>query len=121
MDLGLVGVTLSVSFALAFLSESLVEYLIGTPLDHVGEPAKRWKWLLMYISAAVGVGLCWYWQVDLIAVVANVTAKLSGLSGTWSISPVGVILSGLIVGRGSNYLHDFLDKHLVKPAVPGMK
>ena len=45
---------LAVIFLLAFLTESLVEYLFGALVDHV--PAlTSYKWLLMYIAAGVGV------------------------------------------------------------------
>ena len=46
---------LGIIFALAFLTESLTEYIFGTPLQKLG--AAQWTWLLMYISMAVGVGL----------------------------------------------------------------
>lgn len=117
MTLGTISILIAVAFALAFLTESLVEYLIGTPMDKI--PAlKPWKWLLMYIAAVVGVALALYWKIDLIAVVANGVAHLAGIEYTWDVSPVGQVLSGLVIGRGSNFLHDFLDKVLQKPDVP---
>jgi len=117
MTLGTIAILIAVAFALAFLTESLVEYLMGTPMEHVAV-LKPWKWSLMYIAAAVGVGLALYWKIDLIAVVANGVATLSKIELSWSVSPVGQILSGLIIGRGSNFLHDFLGKVLVKPELP---
>lgn len=35
MDLTAVFVWIAVSFALAFLVETLVEYILGTPMDHI--------------------------------------------------------------------------------------
>ena len=117
MTLTAITVLITVAFALAFLCESLVEYLLGTPMENI-PVLKPWKWTLMYIAAFVGVGLALYWKIDLIAVVANGVAKMAGEQTSWLVSPIGQILSGLIIGRGSNFLHDFLAKTLKKPELP---
>jgi ABC-type thiamin/hydroxymethylpyrimidine transport system permease subunit len=117
MTLAVIAILIAVAFALAFLVESLVEYLIGTPMEHVAV-LKPWKWSLMYIAAVVGVALALYWKIDLIAIIANGVAQLSGVEFTWQVSRVGQILSGLIIGRGSNFLHDFLANALKKPELP---
>jgi hypothetical protein len=114
MDLGMFAIVIAVAFALAFLTESLVEYLLGTPLSKF-EALKSWTWMLMYVAAGVGVFLSLYWKIDLIAVIANGVAKMSGIEFSWQVSPVGQVLSGLVIGRGSNFLHDFLAKALRKP------
>lgn len=94
---------LAVSLALAFLTESMVEYVFGTIADHV-EKLKPYKWTLIYVALLVGVGLSWYYQLDLIALVAEQEP-----------GQVGYIMTGLIVGRGANYLHDFVSAYLLKP------
>ena len=114
MTLGTITILIAVAFALAFLVESLVEYLLGTPMEHVAA-LKPWKWSLMYIAAVVGVALAIYWQIDLIAIVANGVASMTGMDLVWKVSIIGQILSGLVIGRGSNFLHDFLTKALKKP------
>jgi len=117
MNLGQIAVLIGVAFALAFLCESMVEYLFGTIFDKFPSLAK-FKDLLKYISAAMGVGLALYWRIDLIAVIANTIAQMVDELPTWSISLGGKVLSGLAIGRGANYLHDFLSKYLKKPDVP---
>jgi len=117
MNIGMIAVLIAVAFALAFLTESLVEYLLGTPMSKF-ESLKPWTWLLMYVAAGVGVFLALYWEIDLIAVIANGIAQMSGVPITWQVSPVGQVLSGLVIGRGSNFLHDFLSKTLRKPDMP---
>jgi len=120
MTFALIAILISVAFALAFLVESLVEYLLGTPMEKI--PAlKPWKWILMYVAMAVGIGLALYWKIDLIAIIANGVAQLSQFEFTWKVSLIGQILSGLIIGRGSNFLHDFLAKSLKKPDLPSTK
>lgn len=52
------------------------------------------------LSLVVGVGLAFTTGLDLLA-VAGVEAL---------IPYVGVTLTGIFVSRGSNYLHDFIDK-----------
>lgn len=118
MNIGTIAILIAVAFALAFLTESLVEYLLGTPMSKF-EALKPWTWLLMYVAAGVGVFLALYWKIDLIAVIANgVAAGMSGAPIIWQVSPVGQVLSGLVIGRGSNFLHDFLSKTLRKPTLP---
>ena len=56
---------MGVVFLLAFLTESLTEYIFGTPFDKVPKLAP-YKWVLMYVSALVGVGLSFWYQLDLV-------------------------------------------------------
>jgi hypothetical protein len=94
---------IALSLALAFLTESMVEYLFGTLADHV--PALgAFRWALMYIAAAVGVGLALYYRLDLLALIAEDAP-----------TNVGMVLTGLIVGHGANYLHQFVSKYLPGP------
>lgn len=86
-------------FLLAFLVESFVEYFFGILTQKIAKLAP-FSWLLIYLSAGVGVGLAFWYQFDFIS--------LSGdfLGETIAVSPVGMILTGLMIGRGSNYVHD---------------
>lgn len=90
------------ALALAFLTESMVEYLFGQLADHI-EKLTPFKWALMYIAALAGVGLAFYYRLDLLALIGNLEA-----------SPVGFLLSGLIIGRGANYLHDFVTRYILQ-------
>jgi len=77
-------------FFLAFFVEGLVEYLFAK--DNVSQP------VLKYIALALGVGLAIAYKVDLLAMV-----------GLTSVVPlVGNIVSGIIIGRGSNYVNDVI-------------
>ena len=91
---------IAVMLALAFLSESLVEYLFGTAADKISA-ITPYKWTLMYVSAGVGVGLSIHYGLDVIAL-------LLGTAATW----VGVTLTGLIIGRGANFVHQFVSKYI---------
>lgn len=91
---------IALALALAFLCESMVEYLFGQIVEHVPK-LKPSSWLLMYVAAVAGVGLAFYYQLDLLALIGENAA-----------SPVGFLLSGLVVGRGANYLHEFVSKYI---------
>lgn len=98
---------LGVIFLLAFLVESLVEYLVGQVFDQVSV-LTPYKWTLMYISAFVGVLGAVVYQFDLLFLLAQF------LEVSLEQSIFGTILTGLSVGRGANYLHDLVTKYFVK-------
>ena len=99
--------SLAVAFALSFVAESGTEYIFGTPMDKI-EKLAPYKWALMYVGLAAGIGMCWYWQVDLIGLIQS-TAQGADFS---AVTPLGVIVTGLMVGRGANYLHQFVSQYL---------
>ena len=102
---------------LTFLNESLVEYIAGTPMDK-SEKLKPYKWLLMYLAMVTGVLLSFYFKVDLIAMLPVWLAELLQYKEIPAYAPttVGLLLTGLSIGRGSNFLHQLMAKFFpVKP------
>lgn len=98
--LGAIALTL----VLSFLVESMIEYFLGTPMDKI-EVLKPFRWLLMYAAPAAAVPIAFHYQLDLIAWIA----RLAG----WEVpvTPVGIVLTGLVIGRGANYAHQFVSKY----------
>ena len=106
--------TITAILILATLVESLVEYLvrplvkppIPTPADRImiGEPeTATWRdMVLRYIAALVGVALCVLYSADLLTMV--------GLTSPWPW--IGPVITGLIIGRGANFVHDFASRWL---------
>jgi len=94
-----------VAMALAFMAESMTEYLFATWIDWLAEkhPAVKKANPLKYVAAVVGVLFAFAYALDLIAAMLGATP-----SPPW----VGVVLTGLAIGRGSNYLHDFAKTYL---------
>lgn len=90
---------LLIVFALTFLTESFTEYIFGTIFDKVPKLIP-YKWTLMYLAMLAGVGLAFYYSVDLIALLPPGS----------EVTPVGIVLSGLAIGRGSNFLHQFVSQ-----------
>lgn len=74
---------------LATMNKAIVDYL-SAPIK------QRWPefdtWWLLYVSMATGIGLGWLAKINLfIDLVTNGTA--------------GIILTGILVGGGSNLIH----------------
>jgi biotin transporter BioY len=91
---------LSLCLALAFLTESTVEYLFGTVADKF-EALSPYKWALMYVSCAIGVALAFAYGVDVLSFIVEGEPTI-----------VGQIATGVVIGRGANYLSDFVAKYL---------
>lgn len=73
---------------LATFTEGLIEYLFAK--DGVSQP------ILKYVGLAIGVCLAVAYQIDLLAMVGLHTA----------LPLVSYIVSGIVIGRGSNYVND---------------
>lgn len=92
---------ITLALALAFMAESSVEYILGTPFSKLPK-LKELSWLLMYVSLGVGVGLAYLYHLDLLALITGEPATVQG-----------ILLSGLAIGRGANYLHDFVSRYIL--------
>lgn len=81
---------------LAWFNEQIVEYFLGVPLEKKFPELDRW-WL-RYVALASG--FAWSWVFN-----ANI------LSG-WTNAPevAAKILTGILVGAGSDLLHRALEK-----------
>jgi len=104
--------------ALATVVEALTEYLarpivaavyralgLGpkpTQPRLIGEPDRDTLPALRYVAALVGVALCWAYRADLLALV--------GLDARYSL--IGYLVTGLLLGRGANFINDFADRWL---------
>jgi hypothetical protein len=106
MTLGQVITPMVGILILAAVVEALVEYL--------AEPIVGWIYkqfapdrtvpeslpALRYVSAAVGVLLCVLYGADLLATMGVVT----------SVPYVGAVVTGLLIGRGANFINDFVSR-----------
>lgn len=91
---------LAIILILAVLVEGIVEHYGGQLLPTTVKP---------YAAAALAVALCLAYGADLF-----------GLFGLPHVAYVGEILTGLVVGRGSNYLNTLVQRlsAITAPAVP---
>ena len=90
---------------LALLCESLTEYFFAPLLAKF----RINKGYLRYISALVGVGLCLLYGVDALSGLLDLSPRFA---------PLGEVLTGLVLGRGANYVHDFYTRWLSLRAPP---
>lgn len=102
------------ALALAALVEGVVEYYFALWIDILeGALRKRFAALAekdiglnKYVALGIAMALVFTYQVDLFFVLLGIQPSL-----WW----VGYVLSGTLVGRGANYLHDFVSTYLVRP------
>lgn len=95
--------TLLVAFILAVAVEGGVEALFGTPFNYIQKIKPYKEVILLYIGLAGGVFVALFYQADLIASLASWAQD-----GSLQVTKVGCILSGLVIGRGSKAVHDFI-------------
>lgn len=82
-------------FLLSTLIEGLITYLFGKTSEET--PPRPW---LKYVSLAMGIALAIAYKVDILAIVAPELVPIHPV--------VGYLVSGLIMGRGANYLNDII-------------
>ncbi len=105
--------TLGAILLLAAIVEALTEYLVR-PLAlrayqwagglEAGDEAPTLP-ALRYVSAAFGIALCFLYRADLLAIL--------GLDARFAW--VGYVVTGLLIGRGANFVSDFAGRWL-RPA-----
>lgn len=96
---------LLVLLALAFFVETLVEFVFGTLFDKV--PALTpYKWALMYIAIVVGIVGTFLYRIDLLAILGEQMKANPPIAVSW----YGMGITGIAIGKGSNYLHQFISR-----------
>ena len=100
--------TVTAILILAAVAEALVEHLVRPIVDTVTKETPPdagidWRALaLRYVAALLSVVLCFMYRADLL--------MLLDLAPPWPW--VGYLITGLLVGRGSNFVHDFATRWL---------
>lgn len=85
---------------LATLIEGTIAYLFGKK-----EEPRPW---LKYVSLLLGIAASVAYKIDIPALV--------GLVSQWAI--IGYVVSGLIIGRGANYINDIFSLIKAKTVPP---
>jgi len=103
---------LTVILLLAFLTESLVEYLLGAIIEHV-QTLEKYAWLQMYVAAAVGIVGAFIYKFDFLHLLGKLVEE--DIAVHW----FGIALTGLAIGRGANYIHDIVSRYFkkIKPEI----
>lgn len=98
-----VGVLVAAVVFFAFFVEWAVERFAGEWAKGQGE-------VMIYISAALGVALCLLFRLDALAILQ--------LPNPIGAPYTGQVVTGIIVGSGSNAVHQFFGKYLPKNSGP---
>ena len=81
-------------------TEGTIEFIFGTLFDKVPK-LNPYKWALMYLSLVLGVYLAYFYQLDMVYIVAQATGA-TAVTVSW----VGLAATGVIIGRGANFVND---------------
>ena len=92
-------------FVLALVVEAVWERIQDAlPRDRIPD------WVKVWVSVIFAAALCLYYRVDLVA--ASLSMLEEHLQDTLPVdatfSVVGAVLTGFLISRGSNFLHDFI-------------
>jgi hypothetical protein len=99
---------LAIILVIAFIVESTVEFFFAPLFDNI-PTLSRFKWIQMYIALGIGVLGSNIYQFDVIYLVGMYFKQ------PIPVTMFGVILTGLAIGKGSNYLHDLIFDRILKP------
>ena len=88
----------------AFVIEAIVEYLAASWLKLVIKSAEWRAVALRWTAGAIGIFFCSIWGVDLMSAVVSAFGfePLHTQTAFW----FGIVMTGLMIGRGANWLHD---------------
>ena len=91
-----IAVPIVLYVTIAVVIETLVEFLVAPLLDRVGR-----SWLLPYAACLFGIGFSFAYRLDI----------LRALLGIVPVHPIiGHLVTGLALGRGSNFVHDLFGR-----------
>lgn len=108
---GIVGLLVGIILFLAVVIESLVEAIFSPIVDNV--PAlKPYRWLLQYTAVAGGVAAAFIYRLDLVYLAGQFLGKIADTESPIEMTVFGIIVTGLAVGKGSNYVHQFISRFL---------
>ena len=87
------------NFATVIYGAILIEAVVNV-IKNVKEKETSWKyWASLGVGLLVGVLVAYNWSIDLFSAVGMTEPKFSS---------AGAILTGVILSRGSNVIHDIL-------------
>ena len=110
------GAWILLALILAFLVESFVEYFFGLFFEYIPDKFQKFKKLVLsLVAATVGVLLCFFYKLDLIYILTTISSMFAGKEPIITITAPGILLTGLGVGRGANYIHQFISQYIPAP------
>lgn len=104
-DIGGIGELLGLLAGISFLVEAVVELTVASWLWKGNqEMIDTREMVLKLVTSAIGVGLAWGYNIDLIGAVADIFGVAP--TNPMAMQLMGNILTGILVGRGAQWFHD---------------
>src|SRR5687767_4111834 len=75
---------------------------VESMLSYFTQPILTNRDYLRYVSAVIGIGIALGFSIDLIVTLAGIASPYPWLSS------LGTIMTGIAIGRGSNYIADIV-------------
>ena len=125
---GTLGVMLGVVFFLALVIQTAAEFIFGKvegiivsifPLlaQWLGKPKLR-EGLISFFTCGIGIWAAFLYQLDLIFLMSELFSGISNVQNPFTVTIFGTLLTGLMFGMGSSYLHDLIFKPLLRKSQP---
>lgn len=107
-------VTLFIIFILSSIVETLVEAFFSDFFLKI--PALiPYQWTQKYIAWIVAVAGAFIYQFDVLYIIGVYLSEAFKVSSPVPLTAYGVFLTGIAIGKGSNYLHELILKAIKKP------
>ncbi len=111
---------------LAFLAETLTELLFGTvanllesiwpKLEAVLERPKFRTAMIQLFAIGVGIAGAFIYRFDVIYLLGQYLQEFSGTPLLIPLTDFGIVITGVAIGKGSNYIHDLIKRFFTKPS-----
>lgn len=111
---------------LAFLAETLTELIFGTfanllesiwpKLEAILERPKFRTSVIQLFAIGVGISGAFIYRFDVIYLLGQYLQEFAGAPLLIPITVFGIVITGVAIGKGSNYIHDLWKRFLVKPS-----
>ena len=111
----IVGI-LVVILLVSAMVQSLTEAIFSPLFDKISK-LTPYKWTLMYIALVAGVGSAFFYRFDLVSIVSKYAARIAlaadpnAVVMVYEPGAVGIILTGLAIGKGANYIHQLISTY----------
>lgn len=120
---GAIGIMLGVAALLAFFVQTIAEFLFAKLEGMVvavfpgvgvllGKPKFR-EGIIALFTVGLGIYAAILYQLDLVFLLAQLFGVLAQATSPIVITWFGLIGTGVMIGMGSSYLHDWLIKPLI--------
>ncbi len=117
----------------SFLVETLVEFMFATVAHWIvgivpkaepllfpqgDKPSHIRIGIIQSAAVAVGIAGALVYQFDILSLLAEFLSKTTGAAILLKSTTLSIVITGIAIGKGSNYLHDLIGKFFKKPESP---